>query len=215
MCPRFCLHVLMRVLLTPTSPPLRTFSEHTLSGFWRNPAVSGCALYTPPWGPKRYQQRTLRWRRHPGTPMFSRDMRSPAVPDRNMLVRLHNDTTTGVSMYHTRLSQHVAVEHFEELVKAELAETLHGVADERRRPAPAQTPEPVLPHGHGEAVKHGLVFTWIYLEQMTHDAHRTNRQTFWITSRIRTCMRHLTRSRGTTTVCVSPQLRTPPKPHRA
>lgn len=29
-----------------------------------------------------------------------------------------------------------------------------------------------------------------------------------------TCIRHLTRSRGTTAVCVVPQLRIPPKPHR-
>lgn len=37
----------------------------------------------------------------------------------------------------------------------------------------------------------------------------------WGSASIQTCRRHLTRSRGTTAVCVRPQLRMPPKPHRA
>lgn len=38
---------------------------------------------------------------------------------------------------------------------------------------------------------------------------------FNIVISIPTCIRHFTKSRGTTAVCVRPQLKTPPKPHSA
>lgn len=40
-------------------------------------------------------------------------------------------------------------------------------------------------------------------------------ETFNVVISIQTCIRHFTKSRGTTAVCVRPQLKTPPKPHSA
>lgn len=63
----------------------------------------------------------------------------------------------------THLSEHPRIEDLKHLVEAKLAQTLHGVADECRSPAPGQSAEALLAGSQSESINHGLVLTRINL----------------------------------------------------
>ncbi len=61
------------------------------------------------------------------------------------------------------LSQHVTVEDLEHFIKAELAKSLHGVANEGGSPALCQASDTIFPHCHWKAIADALVFIWVHL----------------------------------------------------
>lgn len=61
------------------------------------------------------------------------------------------------------LSQQITVQNLEHFIEAELAEPLHGVADEGGGPALGQSSDPILPDGHSEAVSDAFVFVGVHL----------------------------------------------------
>lgn len=65
----------------------------------------------------------------------------------------------------THLSQHVTVEDFEDLIEAELAESLHGITDEGGGPPFGKTSESIFSHSHCKAVPNALIFIWIHLRR--------------------------------------------------
>lgn len=65
----------------------------------------------------------------------------------------------------TYLSQQVTVEDLEHLIEAELAQSLHGVADEGGSPALCQASDAIFPHRHCKTIANALVFIWTDLRR--------------------------------------------------
>ncbi|KAL0604376.1 hypothetical protein AAY473_026374 [Plecturocebus cupreus] len=86
-------------------------------------------------------------------------------------------------------AQKLCVADLEDLIKAELEEALQRVAEEGRAQPRARPRSPSS--------------RTVTLKPLRMPLYRPGS----------TCMRHLTRSRGTMAVCVSPQVSIPPKPH--
>lgn len=69
------------------------------------------------------------------------------------------------SCLHTHLSQQVTVEDLEHFIKAKLAQSLHGVADEGGSPALCQASDTILPYRHCKTVANAFVFIWVHLSR--------------------------------------------------
>jgi len=64
----------------------------------------------------------------------------------------------------TYFSEKVGIDMLEYFVETKLAESLHGVSKESRRPALSQLPYPRLLQGDSESVDDAAVFPRIYLD---------------------------------------------------
>lgn len=63
----------------------------------------------------------------------------------------------------TYLSKHVAIQDFEDLIKAKLAEPLQGVANESRSPSFSQTTNTIFFKRNWESVKYAFVLLGVHL----------------------------------------------------
>ena len=72
------------------------------------------------------------------------------------------------------LSDHVGVGVLEELVEAELAQALHGVANGSGRPAQEEPPHALLGHGELEAIAQALVLLLVHLQPALHQVERSH-----------------------------------------
>ena len=105
------------------------------------------------------------------------------------------------------LPNHGRVLVLEELVEAELAETLHGVADQGWCPAQEEAPRTLLRHGELESVAQALVLLLVHLQPALHQVERGHLA--------RPMLIQTNKIGVSTKVWVMPQLRTPPKAQSA
>ena len=74
----------------------------------------------------------------------------------------------------TNLTKHVSIHALENFIEAELAETLHGVANQGWCPSFAQLPDSSLLDRHAEALENASVLGWVYLDPAFYQIQRYN-----------------------------------------
>jgi len=74
----------------------------------------------------------------------------------------------------TYFTKNVGIDMLEYLVETKLSESLHGVAEERRRPALAQLTYAGFPQRHTEAVDNAAVFSRVDLDAAFDQVQRNH-----------------------------------------
>lgn len=104
------------------------------------------------------------------------------------------------------LAQEVSIEYFKDFVEAELAEALHGIANEGRGPPSGQCSYSFLCGGESQGLEHVAVLGWIHLNRETVyldtycHIHLSQLQTLVL---VQCCVAHTWLSQSTSCICLT------------